>query len=155
MAMYKRPIVPADFVVPERLETATFLLRPLTVHDLVRDYDAIMASAAELMERAQDGSSWPHGLTLEGNLIDLGWHQREFRLRHSFAHTVVSLDGTKCLGCCYIYPPSDPTYDADAHYWARQSRIGDAADVVLGDAFRGWLARDWPFRRVAFPGRDT
>jgi hypothetical protein len=151
--MYKRPIVPADFIVPERLETPTFVLQPLTVHDLVRDYDAVMSSVAELKAMMPDGSSWPEGLTLEENLIDLGWHQREFRMRHSFAYTVVSPDGKRCLGCCYIYPPSDPAFDVDAHYWARQSRIGDPADIALGDAFRAWLARAWPFRRVAFPGR--
>jgi hypothetical protein len=151
--MYRRPIVPADFIVPERLDAVAFQLRPLTVHDLVRDYDAVMSSAAELKEQMGDGHTWPEGLTLEENLIDLGWHQREFRLRHSFAYTVVSPDGERCLGCCYIYPSSDPAYDVDAHYWARQSRVGDVADVALGDAFRGWLARDWPFRRVAFPGR--
>lgn len=151
--MYRRPIVPADFVVPERLETPAFVLQPLTVHDLVRDFDAVMSSVAELKEMMPDGSSWPDGLTLEDNLVDLGWHQREFRLRHSFAYTVVSPDGKRCLGCCYIYPPSDPAFDVDAHYWARQSRIGDPADTALGEAFRGWLATDWPFRRVAFPGR--
>ncbi len=152
--MYQRPIVPADFIVPERLETATFVLRPLTVNDLIRDYDAVMSSASELMEMRKEGSTWPEGLTLENNLIDLGWHQREFRLRHSFAYTVMSLDGQRCLGCCYIYPSSEPGFDVVAYYWARQSRIGDAADVVLGDAFRGWLARDWPFRSIAFPGRS-
>ena len=153
--MYKRPIVPADFTVPERLETPDFVLRPLTVHDLVRDFDAVMSSVAELRAMMPEGSSWPEGLTLEDNLIDLGWHQREFRMRHSFAYTVVSPDGERCLGCCYIYPPSDPDFDVDAHYWARQSRIGDPADTALGKAFRGWLARDWPFARVAFPGRDA
>lgn len=151
--MYSRPIVPADFVVPERLATAGFVLRPLTVHDVIRDYDAVVSSAADLKGRMQNGSSWPDGLTVEDNLIDLGWHQREFTIRHSFAYTVVSPDGERCLGCCYIYPASDPAFDAMAFYWARQSRIGDAADTALGDAFRGWLARDWPFRRVDFPGR--
>ncbi len=153
--MYSRPIVPTDFVVPERLETPGFLLRPLTVHDVIRDYDAVMSSATELAGRMQDGSTWPEGLTLEENLIDLAWHQREFTIRHSFAFTVVSPGGDRCLGCCYLYPPSDPAFDATAFYWARQSRIGDAADTAVGDAFRGWLARDWPFRRVAFPGRDA
>jgi hypothetical protein len=153
--MYSRPLVPADFVVPERLETDSFLLRPLTVHDVIRDFDAVMSSAAELKERMGDGSSWPEGLTLEENLIDLGWHQREFTIRHSFAYTVVSPDGKRCLGCCYIYPASDPAFDAVALYWARQSRIGDPADTALGDAFRGWLARDWPFKRIDFPGRNA
>lgn len=153
--MYSRPIVPADFAVPERLETAGFLLRPLTVHDVIRDYDAVMSSAAELKDRIQDGSQWPDGLTLQENLIDLAWHQREFTIRHSFAYSVMSHDGETCLGCCYIYPSSDPAHDATAFYWARQSRIGDAADVALGDVFRGWLARDWPFGQLAFPGRTA
>ena len=153
--MYRRPIVPADFAVPERLEAVGFQLRPLTVHDLVRDYDAVMSSANELKELMGTASTWPEGLTLEQNLIDLGWHQKEYKLRHSFAYTVVSPDGERCLGCCYIYPASDPAHDVDAHYWARQSRVGDPADIALGNAFRGWLARDWPFQRVAFPGRAT
>lgn len=34
------PFVPVDFVVPERLETPEFRLRPLTVHDVVKDFDA-------------------------------------------------------------------------------------------------------------------
>jgi hypothetical protein len=153
--MYRRPLVPADFIVPEGLKTPEFILRPLTVHDVIRDYDAVMSSAAELRDRMADGSGWPQGLTLEENLIDLAWHQREFTIRHSFAYTVVAPNGARCLGCCYIYPASDPADDADAFYWARQSRIGDAADLALGAAFRGWLARDWPFRSVAFPGRSA
>jgi hypothetical protein len=153
--MYSRPIVPAGFVVPDRLETEGFLLRPLTVHDVIRDYDAVMSSSAELKGRMKDGSTWPDGLTLEENLIDLAWHQREFTIRHSFAFTVLSPAEDRCLGCCYIYPAEDPGFDASAFYWARQSRIGDTADVALGDAFRGWLARDWPFRRVTFPGRTA
>jgi hypothetical protein len=153
--MYHRPLVPNEFTVPERLETPGFVLRPLTVHDVVRDYDAVMSSAAELKGRMANGSTWPEGLTLEENLIDLGWHQREFTIRHSFAYTVVAHDGARCLGCCYIYPPPDPAFDAAAYYWARQCRIGDTADRELGGAFRGWLARDWPFRRLAFPGRET
>ena len=152
--MYNRPIVPAGFIVPDGFDTTAFLLRPLRVHDVIRDYDAVMSSSAELKGRMDD-SFWPEGLTLEENLIDLGWHQREFTLRHSFAYTVVSLDGARCLGCCYIYPSSDPAFDAVALYWARESRIGDAADTGLGDAFRGWLARDWPFQRVDFPGRNA
>jgi hypothetical protein len=151
--MYRRPLVPDSFAVPDRLETPGFTLRPLTVHDVVRDYDAVMSSAAELQGRMADGSTWPEGLTLEENLVDLGWHQREFTIRHSFAYTVVSPDGTRCLGCCYIYPSADPDFDAACFYWARQSRIGDAADSALGAVFRGWLQRDWPFRRVAYPGR--
>jgi hypothetical protein len=39
------PFVPADFDVPEKLETAEFRLRMLTVNDVIKDYDAVMSSA--------------------------------------------------------------------------------------------------------------
>jgi len=151
--MYKRPLVPDDFVVPPCFETTEFRLRPLTVNDLVKDYDAVMQSSVHLAGLMEPDDDWPSALTLEEDLVDLGWHQREFTLRHSFAYTVMSPDETLCLGCCYIYPPEDPDFDADAFYWARRSRLADGLEERLGEAFRGWLADVWPFRRVAFPGR--
>jgi hypothetical protein len=44
------------------------------------------------------------GLTLEQNLIDLGWHQKEFQRRRSFAYTVVHPSESQVLGCVYINP---------------------------------------------------
>jgi hypothetical protein len=43
--------VPPDFEVPELLETDRFRVRPLTIHDLVKDYDAVVTS------REHSGSS--------------------------------------------------------------------------------------------------
>jgi hypothetical protein len=43
-------------------------------------------------------------LTLEQDLIDPGWHQKEFQKRSSFACTMMSLDESRCLGCVYILP---------------------------------------------------
>ena len=76
--------VEKSFKIPEKLETEEFRLRMLTVNDVVKDYDAVMSSIDELKTIWQD-SDWPVGLTLEENLIDLGWHQREFLTRRSFA----------------------------------------------------------------------
>jgi len=75
--------VPKEFDVPSGLETEEFRLRMLTVHDVVRDYDAVMSS----VEHCQTiwGGNWPVGLTLEQNLIDLGWHQKGFQTRRAFA----------------------------------------------------------------------
>lgn len=151
--MYRRPMVPAGFFVPLGLETPEFILRPLTIHDVVRDFDAVMTSADHLRGLMEPDSEWPDGLTLEENLIDLAWHQREFTSRHSFAYTVLAPDGAVCLGCCYINPPADHENDADAFWWARQSRLADGLEQRLGFAFKAWLARDWPFAHVAFPGR--
>ncbi len=151
--MYHRPIVPPDFTVPLGLVTAEFTLSPLSIHDVIRDYDAVMTSAAHLKGLMEPDSDWPDGMSLEENLVDLAWHQREFTIRHSFAYTVTSLDGKTCLGCCYINPPADPNCDADCFYWARADRLADGLEDRVGSAFRQWLAQDWPFRNVAFPGR--
>jgi hypothetical protein len=152
--MAKHRLVPDDFVVPQVLETDEFRLRPLTVHDLIKDYEAVMESVDHLKGLLSPSAKWPEGLSLEDDLIDLGWHQKEFRRRSSFAYTMMALDESRCLGCCYIYPAGDARFDADAYYWTRQSTLASGLEERLGQVFRAWLASDWPFRRVAFPGRD-
>jgi hypothetical protein len=135
------PLVPEDFAVPAGLETERFRLRMLTVRDVVADYEAIRDRGAP-------------GLTLEQNLIDLGWHQKEFQDRRSFAYTVVDPDDDgHVLGCAYIYPSDEAGFDARAHCWVR--REAAALDRELYDAFRGWIEREWPFERVTYPGRDA
>ncbi len=54
----------------------------LTINDLVKDYDAVMSSVEHIRSsfNLDPEESWPEGLTLEEDLIDLGWHQREFTL---------------------------------------------------------------------------
>ena len=95
--MQVKPFVPDSFDIPERQETADFCLRMLTVHDVVKDYDAVMSSVERLTTVFDERSGWPQGLTLEQNLIDLGWHQKEFQMRRSFAYTVMNPDETICL----------------------------------------------------------
>jgi len=133
-------IVPEEFQVPQVLETDEFRLRPLTVHDLIKDYDAMMSRGEET-----------EGLTLEQNLIDLGWHQKEFQRRSSFTYTVVSLDEARCLGCVYIYPSSTPGVDVDVYMWVR----GDAPhlDPVLFQEVQRWVDAVWCFEHVAYPER--
>lgn len=125
----------------------------LTVNDVVKDYDAVMSSADHL-QAIWPGSKWPDGLTLEQNLIDLGWHQKEFQRRSSFAYTVVTLDESRVIGCVYIDPTRKRGYDAEVYLWAREAAIGSAADAELYEAVDEWLDEKWPFENVAFPGRD-
>lgn len=126
----------------------------LTVHDVVKDYDAVMSSV-EHLKTIWPTSGWPVGLTLEQNLIDLGWHQKEFQTRRSFAYTVVSLDESTVLGCVYLNPSRKRDYDAVAFLWARQSQLESGLEERLFAAVRSWLADLWPFKKVAFPGRDV
>src|SRR5687768_14194604 len=47
-----------------------------------------------------------------------------------------------------------PCTHAAAFYWVRTSAVAHGLDERLGVAFRAWLAKDWPFAHVAYPGRD-
>src|SRR5690348_7102885 len=112
-------LVPQGFAVPLQLEHEQFILRPLRISDVVKDYDAVMTSIAHLQGVFGPGSKqWPtHDLTFEQDMIDLGWHHKEFQRRSSFAYTVMKPDETICLGCTYIYPSSRQGYDAEAYAW--------------------------------------
>lgn len=148
------PFVDDDFVVPSKLETDDFRLRMLSVNDVVKDYDAVMSSIEYLVDIWPE-SGWPVGLTLEQNLIDLGWHQGEFQRRSSFAYTVVTLNETRVVGCVYINPTRKRGYDAQVFLWARESAIGSEADAALYEAVAEWLESEWRFENPAFPGRSV
>ena len=127
-------LVANDFQVPAVLETENFRLRMLTVNDLVKDYEAVMSSVNHLQGLFGEKSKWPSDqLTLEQDLIDLGWHQKEFQRRSSFAYTVMTLDEKKCLGCVYIYPSTASDIDADVYLWARESELGSGLEAGLTD----------------------
>ena len=142
-----------DFDVPEVLETSEFRLRMLTIHDLVKDYDAVMSSAEHLKAVWPD-SGWPEGLTLEDDLIDLGWHQKEFQNRSSFAYTMVTPDESMVMGCVYINPTEVKGYDAEVYLWVRTSELQGGLDARLFASVKRWLADEWPFESPAFPGRE-
>lgn len=145
--------VPSEFKVPETLETQEFRLRMLTVNDVVKDYDAVMTSA-EHLRTIWPGGTWPEGLTFEQDLIDLGWHQKEFQTRRSFAYTVVTPDESRVTGCVYIVPTRKRDYDAEVYLWARQSELAGGLEARLHSAVKEWVAKEWPFKNAAFPGRD-
>jgi hypothetical protein len=150
-----KKLVPPDFDVPQVLETGKFRLRMLTIHDAVKDYDAVMTSLGHLQGVFGPGSTWPsEDLTLEENLIDMGWHQREFQIRSSSAYTVVNLDESRCLGCLYIDPTDRAGYDAEVHMWVRKSEFDKGLDHDLFDAVSAWIGEEWPFENVAYPGRE-
>ncbi|MGD1899574.1 MAG: GNAT family N-acetyltransferase [Phormidesmis sp.] len=147
--------MPAGFSVPTNLVTDEFRLRMLTINDVVKDYDAVMSSYEHLQGVFGPNSTWPRAdLSLEQDLIDLGWHQKEFQNRTSFAYTVMSLGETRCLGCVYIYPAEPADYDAQVILWARQSEIANGLEDRLLAAVKQWMGQAWPFKKVGFPGKE-
>ena len=149
-------LIPKDFQVPERLGTARLCLRILTVNDVVKDYDAVMTSVEHLQKTKPFGPDhpWPtKDLTFEQDLIDLGWHQKEFQRRTSFAYTVMSPDEKECLGCMYIFPSSNTEYDAKIVMWVRQSEVKNGLDEHLFDTVKQWIKTQWKFKNPGYPGR--
>lgn len=47
--------LPGDFEPPKLLETERFRLRPITIHDVVKDYEAVMTSLGPASRRPQLG----------------------------------------------------------------------------------------------------
>jgi hypothetical protein len=142
------PLVPDDFDVPAGLETDRFRLRMLSVRDLVPDFEAMHDRVAP------DGTHrGAPGLTLEQNLVDLGWHEKEFQLRRSFAYTVTALDESRVLGCVYLYPSEDA--DVEVHLWVRRDAWEAGLDPELEQAVRAWVAEHWPFSTAVYPRRDA
>ena len=143
-------LVSDEFDVPAGLDTPQYRLRMLTVHDVVKDYDAVMSSVEHLKGALDPASNWPEGLSLEQDLIDLGWHQKEFQKRSSFAYTMMTPNEERCLGCVYVYPSEEA--DADVFMWVRRDEY-ERLDVHLETAVREWIESDWPFNTVRYPGR--
>lgn len=154
--MKKQPFIPANFEIPQLLETPKMRLRMLTVNDLVKDFDAVVSSSQHLLATKPFGprQTWPKNISLEQNLIDIGWHQKEFQKRSSFAYTVMNLDESQCLGCMYIYPSNNPQYQAMVVMWVRESEKNTALDTHLFESVQQWINDQWCFDTVAYPGRS-
>jgi hypothetical protein len=93
-------------------------------------------------------------LTLEEDLIDLAWHQREFEHHTSFAYTVMNLDETECMGCVYFYPPgfrsnTNPPADTDCDisFWVTQKAYEKGLYEELYKVLLKWV-EEWPFKKI-------
>jgi len=147
--------LPEDFEVPPGFETEQFRVRPLTIHDVVLDYDAVMTNRDYLWSLFSECWSWPpEDLSIEQDMIDLAWHQKEGQLGRSFVYAVMTLEEDRMLGCVYLDPPSREDYDVELLYWVRRDHVDSGLDASVIGSVREWLADEWPFERIAMPGRE-
>ena len=70
--MCNRPLVPKTFKVPVIFCSDKLILKPLTVSNLIKDYDAVMSSDDHLNGLMYTEYNLPVSLTIEVNFIDLG-----------------------------------------------------------------------------------
>jgi len=143
--------VPADFVVPLRLETSELRLEPLGPKHNDADYGAWSSSLEHIHATpGWEESSWPRDMTLEENRADLQRHADDFENRSGFTYTVLE-PGGDVVGCLYIYPSREGPHDARVTSWVRVSHA--ELDGPLWQTVSGWLAAEWPFENVDYAVR--
>ncbi len=146
--------VPADFEVPVLVEGDGFKLVPLGPDLVDIDYAAYMSSIEHLQQTFTRSTSWPReGITDEEAMLDMETEQGRFLARESFAYGVLSPDGTRELGSLYVRPSPVEGYDAVVMMWVTKADYDAGFDEKLYAWAQEWVASEWPFANVAWPGR--
>jgi hypothetical protein len=147
-------VAPA-FAVPTSAEGPGFRLQPLGP-DLVKiDFDAYMSSIEHLQQTFTRSTAWPHpGITDAEALLDMQTEAARFAARESFAYAVLTPDGKRERGCIYVSPSPVAGYDAVVKIWVTKAEHDAGFDQQLAVWAHTWIAMKWPFRQVAWPGRD-
>jgi len=148
--------VPDNFDVPNGIAAPGGTLRLLTMDHLAQDFDAYMGSI-EKVSAAFDPQSepWPYpGLSMRLALADLGFCEWEHYCRTSFSYGVFTAGDARELGCIYVNPTIHPGSGAEVWTWTREDGIAEGYDDTLFDFAKDWVAKDWPFEAVAYPGRE-
>jgi hypothetical protein len=147
-------LVPAEFKVPTLVETASFKLVPLGPELVKLDYDAYMSSIEHLQKTFTRSSAWPHKDVSDADAMrDMEAEQARFRKRESFAYAVLTPDGSRERGCVYVYSSTVAGYDAVVRMWVTKDEHDAGFDAELHKWVADWIRKDWPFAKVAYPGR--
>jgi hypothetical protein len=153
-AMKKAPFVAADFKVPTLVQTAGFKIEPLGPALVKVDFDAYMSSIEHLQKTFTRSTSWPHKDVSDADAMkDMETEQARFEKRESFAYAVLTPDGTRERGCVYVYPSTVDGYDAVVRLWVTKAEYDAGFDAELYAWVTKWIKTDWPFAKVAYPGR--
>jgi hypothetical protein len=149
-----RPFVPAAFVVPTLVEADGFKLEPLGPDKVKVDFDAYMSSIEHLQKTFSRSTGWPHkDISAADAMKDMEGEQARFRSRKSFAYAVLTPDGKRELGSVYVSPSPVEGYDAMVRMWVTKDQYDAGFDAKLYAWVVHWIGRDWPFAKVAYPGR--
>jgi hypothetical protein len=147
--------VPAGFNAPTLVETGEFRVVPLGP-DLVKiDFDAYMSSIEHLQKTFTRSADWPHsGISDADAMRDMETEQARFSKRESFAYAVLTKDGRRERGCVYVSPSPVAGYDAVVRLWVTKAEYDTGFDAELFAWVTKWMQRDWPFAKIAYPGRS-
>ncbi len=141
-----------SFRPPERLHTGRVVLEPLAPEHTALDYAAFMGSREHLRTTLHWGD-WPRAsMTLADNRRDLQRHFDEFQAREAYAYTVLTPDGTRCVGCVYMNPDrAGGREDMSLAYWVVEPELATDLDRHLLASVLRWVEKSWPLRTVLVP----
>jgi hypothetical protein len=146
--------IPADFEPPVLVEAEGFKLVPLGPELVKIDFDAYMSSIEHLQTTFTRNTNWPReGITDEEAMLDMETEQARFQNRESFAYGVLTPDGARELGSFYVRPSAIEGYDAVVRMWVTKADFDAGFDEELYAWGQDWIAKEWPFKNVAYPGR--
>lgn len=152
--------LPPDYQVPEQLTYQDIIARPLRRSDVEDDLEGVNSSI-EIIQRTR-GGSWPsEPLEKDFDVLDLAWHEREFRDGNSFAYVIYTAGG-KYVGCFYLYPMGIRTqlneqlnlYDVDASWWVTTEMYNQGYYEKVFKGLKQWLSSDFPFQKPYFSNKQ-
>jgi hypothetical protein len=147
--------VPADFNVPTRVEAPDFKLVPLGPEVVQLDFDAYMSSIEYLQTSFSRSTRWPRSdINAADAMKDMEGEQARFKSRKSFAFAVLTPDGSRERGSVYVSPSPVGGYDAVVRMWVTKADHDAGFDATLYKWVTSWIQKDWPFQKVAYPGRS-
>lgn len=148
-----------SFQAPVELSFEDLCAKTLTRDDLHADMEGVNSSLKLI--RKTRGGSWPsEPVTEEFDLLDLAWHEREFRDGTSFAYVVYSEVG-EYIGCVYLYPIGVRTelteelmdYDLDVSWWVTAKAYEQGYYEKLYRAIQEWMKR-FPVEKIYYSNKE-
>ena len=118
-------------------------------------------SSLDLIRRTR-GGLWPtEPVSEEFDLLDLAWHEREFRDGDSFAYVVYNNENTY-VGCFYLYGMGQRTtltedllnYQVDASWWVDTKAYKNGYYQKLQTALGVWLPDQFGFTDIYYSNKE-
>lgn len=151
-----RELVPDSFKVPTRIETAKFVLVPLTMsmEAAALDHKAYILNKDHINKVFMPDYDWSNGLTLMDTIIDISAIDLDWYCRSEFVYSIRTPDELNQIGRFYIQPTRKIGYDAEVNFWVGTGNGETKLDDDMSSFAHQWIRDVWPFHHFAWPGRD-
>ncbi|WP_169546441.1 hypothetical protein [Sneathiella aquimaris] len=158
--MQKR-FLPKDFSIPTVKWKQKYVIRPLIMEDVTKDFTCYMGCVDYIQEGAfiqpvnRPFTDFPnHNITLRKALILLAVAEYEMALGNRVEYGIFSDDEQEEFGCVYIMPSMKEGHDAQVTFWVKEESYA-LLDNELYNFLKNWVPYAYPFlKTILFPGRE-